>query len=35
MSRTVKLVLAVAVIAVLAILAGQCAFNAGEWAGAH
>jgi hypothetical protein len=35
MSRTVKLVLAVAVFAVLTILIGQCAFNAGEWIGAH
>ena len=35
MSRSVQLVLGAVAIIVVAVLAGQCAFNAGEWVGAH
>lgn len=35
MSRTVKLVLLLVALIVLALLAGQCAYNAGHWMGRH
>ena len=34
MSHTVKVGLIIAVLVVLALAAGQCAYNAGEWFGA-
>ena len=35
MRNAVKLTLIAVAMIVLAVLAGQCAYNAGEWAGRH
>lgn len=35
MSRNLKIALLIAALIVLALLAGKCAYSAGEWIGSH